>query len=160
MRSPVLIAALLAVLGFTTFCLAHGITHEILEVGAGVKATYSDESPMAYCDVAIFAPGGPESEFQTGTTDPNGCFAFVPDTTGVWRVTVDDGMGHLLTAEVSVGPEGVEATGAARGYDRVRSVVVGISVIFGLFGVLALLRSRRRPGSGVNANAPAPGTEP
>jgi len=144
-------AALLAVLVCTTLCLAHGVTHEVVETGIGVRATYRDGTPMAYCDVAVFAPGETESEFQTGTTDPNGCFSFVPDTTGVWRVTADDGMGHLLSAEISMGPDGVESAETAPGYDKVRSVIVGISVIFGLFGILGWIRSRTRSGRAAGA---------
>jgi len=144
MRTRAAVGTLLILFGCPRFCLGHGVEHEIFAVGTGIKARYSDETPMAYCDVAIFTPDDLDSEYQTGTTDRNGCFAFVPDTSGVWRVTVDDGMGHLLTAEISVDSLQVASTKARHGGDRLSSVVVGISVIFGLFGLFALLRGSRR----------------
>ncbi|MFC1526871.1 hypothetical protein ACFL6X_08695 [Candidatus Latescibacterota bacterium] len=145
--SQAIFAALLVVLGAPEHGFGHGVTHEAFDVGAGIKATYSDGTPMAYCDVTVFAPDDPDSEFQIGSTDPNGCFAFVPDTTGDWRLTVDDGMGHLLAAEIRVGLGGVESVGGQPGGDRLSSVVVGISVVFGLFGAATLLLRRLRPDS-------------
>ena len=41
--------------------------------------------------------------FQVGRTDPAGRFAFVPDETGEWTVTADDGQGHQLQARIAVG---------------------------------------------------------
>ena len=138
--------AMLVVLVGATLCLGHGVTYEVVETTVGLTAKYRDGTPMAYCDATVYSPGDSESEFQTGTTDPNGCVAFVPDTAGVWRVTVDDGMGHLLTAQVPVGTEGVASAEASHHVDSVSSAIVGISVIFGLFGVLTLIRSRARGG--------------
>ena len=144
MRARTTVGVLLLVLGCPVLCLGHGVKHEIFAVGTGIKATYSDETPMAYCDVEIFAPDAADTEYQTGITDRNGCFAFVPDTSGVWQVKVDDGMGHLVTAEISVDSLRAESTGTRHGRDRVSSLIVGISVIFGLFGVFALFRNARR----------------
>jgi len=141
----VAIGILLIALGHPSLCLGHGVETETFAVGTGVKARYSDESPMAYCDVAIFAPDDAEQEYQTGITDRNGCFAFVPDTSGVWRVIVDDGMGHQVTAEVAV--DSLQATGTDDHHhsgDRTSSAIVGVSLIFGLFGIWALLRGSRR----------------
>jgi len=117
-------------------CCAHGVTHEVFEVGTGVRATYDDGSPMAYCDVTVCAPGRSESEFQAGATDRNGCFAFVPDTNGTWRVSVDDGMGHLVRAEIEVGPNVMESKDGGRGQGRLGRAVVGVSIIFGVFALL------------------------
>ena len=151
MRARAAVRALLIVFCYPLLCLGHGVKHEVFDVGTGIKATYSDETPMAYCEVAVFAPDDETSEYQTGITDRNGCFAFVPDTSGVWQVRVDDGMGHLVTAEISLDSLQVASTNVQRGGDRMSSAIVGISVIFGLFGLYALLRGRRAtsvPGAG------------
>ena len=94
---------------------------------------------MAFCDVEVYRPGDAEGAFHTGTTDPLGRFAFVPDTTGTWRVIVDDGMGHVAEIEVGVG-----AVTTVRGdpSNRMDGVIVGVSVIFGLFGLAALVHRR------------------
>ena len=120
--------------------LGHGVQHRVFPGGTGVEATYDDGSPMAFCDVSVFSPGEPASEYQTGITDPRGRFAFVPDTNGVWKVTVDDSMGHMVTAEIAVGPEGITQGGGRKGVDRSTGAIVGVSVIFGLFGLYCLVR--------------------
>ena len=144
MRLSALFPAWLVVVGCPLVCLGHGVKHETFDVGTGIKATYSDETPMAYCEVAVFAPDDSTSEYQTGITDRNGCFAFVPDTSGTWRITVDDGMGHLVAAEIAVDSLGVADTQPQRGMGRGHSLITGISVIFGLFGVYVLFRGTGR----------------
>jgi len=106
---------------------------------------YDDGSPMAFCETAVYAPGKGEDAFQTGTTDRTGGFAFLPDTNGTWSVTVDDGMGHMVTAHIDVTPEGLANENAARPADRLSGVIVGTSVVFGIFGLWALFANRRKP---------------
>lgn len=145
MKGGVCVAVLLATLTWPTLCLGHGVTHEVFDTGTGIRAAYDDGSPMEYCDVAVYSPADGETEYQTGTTDPNGCFAFVPDTAGVWRVTIDDGMGHMVSAEVTVDSLGVPRLGSeAGGVGRLSDAVGGVGAILGLFGLLTLLRSSRQ----------------
>ena len=68
----------------------------------GVEFTYDDESPMAYAEVKIFGPNDSTKLSQTGRTDKNGYFAFIPDADGQWLMAADDGAGHLAKAELSV----------------------------------------------------------
>lgn len=124
--------------------LAHGVHHTISEGAVAVSALYDDDSPMAFCDVAVFSPVDRETEYQTGTTDPNGCFAFLPDTNGVWAIVVDDGMGHRLEASVDIGSEGLRRGGEAAHAGRMSGAIVGISIIFGCCGLYAMFA--RRPG--------------
>lgn len=107
--------------------------------GVGVRAVYDDGNPVSFSDASLFAPAGGPPIF-TGMTDRNGCFMFSPDTSGVWRVTVDDGMGHVVTAELPVG--GAIATPAADGRRPPKryGVVAGLAGIFGIFGWWAYLR--------------------
>jgi hypothetical protein len=126
-------------------CMAHGAECSTVSGGAAIEAVSDDGSPMAYCDVEVVRPGMPDEAFQVGSTDPLGRFAFVPDTTGTWKVTVDDGMGHLAACEIEVGPHGV-GIASGGGTDRFGGVIVGVAVIFGIFGLVALLYSRRRHG--------------
>lgn len=128
---------------------AHGVAHEVLETATGVQATYADGTPMEYCDVAVFSPASGDVEFQTGTTDRHGRFAFVPDTFGAWKVTVDDGMGHRVTAEVTVDSLGVVRDGDHdHDVGHLGGALGGLGAIFGLFGIWALWRAsnaQRRP---------------
>ncbi len=142
------VALALAALAWPIHSLAHGVTHEVFDAATGVRAAYADGTPMEYCDVAVFSPVDGEVEFQTGATDRHGRFAFVPDTLGLWRVTVDDGMGHMITAEVTVDSLGV-VSDENHDHDvgRLGGAVGGLGAILGLFGIWALWRagSRRAP---------------
>jgi hypothetical protein len=126
-------------------CLGHGTECRVVLGGTAIEAVYDDGGPMAYCDVEVVRPGIPDEAFQVGSTDPLGRFAFVPDTTGTWKVTVDDGMGHLAACEIEVGPDAI-GIASEGGTDRLGGVIVGVAVIFGIFGLVALLYSRRRHG--------------
>jgi nickel transport protein len=125
--------------------LAHGVRHSVSEGAMVVTATYDDESPMVFCDVSVFSPADPADPYQTGGTDPRGRFAFVPDTNGLWRVTVDDGMGHAMTAEVNVDSGSVgSAESAEKKLGRPMALVIGLCLIFGLFGIYSLARQATR----------------
>ncbi len=83
---------------------AHGInvTHD---AGAAVRvqASFDTGAPMAAAQVSVFAPGDLETPWITGTTDPAGNFAFVPDVTkvGRWEVQVRlAGQGEIVYVPV------------------------------------------------------------
>jgi len=133
-----------AALAWPTTVFGHGVTHEVFGAGTGIRATYDDGSAMEYCDVAVISPADDGVEFQTGTTDRHGRFAFVPDTAGVWRVTVDDGMGHMMTVDVTVDSLGaIAAAPHDHGIGRLSGTVGGEGAILGLFGLWALLRGSK-----------------
>lgn len=132
---------------------AHGVHYQVSEDAVAVCAAYHDAAPMAFCDVEVFAPGAPEASYQEGTTDPAGCFAFVPSTNGVWIVSVDDGMGHGVRAEVPVDRVGHPVDGGHDGVSRPVGLLIGLCLIIGLLGVYRLARqanghSRGGPGCG------------
>lgn len=120
---------------------AHGLATAPVDGGAGVRAAYDDDAPVSYADVQVFAPGGGTGAVLTGVTDRNGCFMFRPDTAGVWKVSIDDGMGHAATVEVASEGTAAPAAGPAR-IPRRFGVVTGLAVIFGVFGWSAYLRAR------------------
>ena len=135
---PVILCLLTAA---TTF--GHGVRYDVSASGTVVTARFDSGDPMASCGVKVFAPGETEKIFQTGMTDRNGRFAFAPDADGKWRIEVDDGTGHQVTMNIGVGPEGVHRLDAETHHHRWQGVLVGVCVIFGLFGILMLWRGRR-----------------
>ncbi len=137
------IALVLLAVG-TPNALAHGVRHGVSEGATVVSATYDDGSPMSFCDVSVFGPDSSEHPYQEGTSDRNGCFAFVPDTNGVWKITVDDGMGHILKARIDVDSTQSRRMDSTRHADRLGGVAVGIGVIFGCFGLYSMLARRLR----------------
>jgi len=89
-------------LGFKT-AGAHGVHIELLIHPPSVtaKAYFSKNAPMAQSGISVYAPGS-EKPFQTGNTDPQGNFVFLPDQAGTWKVVADDGMGHKGTSQVEI----------------------------------------------------------
>lgn len=125
---------------------AHGLITAPLSGGEGVRAAYDDDEPVSFADVQVFAPGGARPVL-TGVTDRNGCFLFRPDTAGVWKVSIDDGMGHGAPHFVTSAPAvSAVAPGPPRRMSRAQGVVTGISLIFGAFGWAAWLRQRTKRG--------------
>lgn len=125
---------------------AHGLVTAPLSGGEGVRVAYDDDEPVSFAEVQVFAPGGGAKPVLTGVTDRNGCFVFRPDTAGVWKVSIDDGMGHSAPHFVT---SGVAASAAApvvppARMSRVQGVVTGLSLIFGVFGWGAWLRLRAK----------------
>jgi len=142
MRSTIMTRCICTVIGMLMpmLCLGHGVNHRLLQGSVAVEALYDDGRPMAFCDASVFSPADPDQPFQTGMTDPGGRFAFVPDTHGAWGVTVDDGMGHAVNVRVTVGADQLAVDETGRRPERGTALLVGLCLVFGLFGVYSLVR--------------------
>lgn len=140
----------MAVLGVCT-AWEYGVDGYVETVsGQGITAMYDDGEPMSYAAVEIKAPGA-DVAFQTGRTDRNGYFMVNPDTPGDWKAIVTDGMGHRLELGFTVeeGQEKPEQPAqpsgpADRPVNRSTGIVAGLSVIFGLFGIVYGWTGRRK----------------
>jgi len=129
---------------------AHGVRGVIdPRQAACILAEYDDGEPMSYARVEIMAPGS-KLPFQSGRTDRNGRFCFLPDVPGNWQLDTSDAMGHKLrissTVDENMIPSAGDETGMNRGGPGARSIriVDGLAVIFGSAGILAWWRSRKR----------------
>lgn len=111
-----------------------------------VYATYGTTEPTTDADVSVFAPGAPSSPYQTGFTDLHGAFAFVPAEAGAWRVVIDDGYGHRAEQEIAVDWDKADEPSAGGGRSPLDKAILGVSVIFGITGLL-LWRSRSGGGA-------------
>jgi nickel transport protein len=120
---------------------AHGVSGKVDAGGIVVSAEYDTGEPMSYARVKISAPGA-KLQFQSGRTDRNGRFCFFPDTPGDWGVVVDDEMGHRLEVIVPVNEAHKLKTNQQAGrltessLARYERALIGISIIFGIFGCL------------------------
>jgi nickel transport protein len=122
-----------------------------------VTCTYSGSDTVADAEFVLFTPAGENEEFQRGHTDNNGVFSFIPDVAGEWKVVVDDGQGHreevsvhvtetfLSDAEITPATaELLRSGGGALGSMPLwMKAVWGLSLIFGLAGILYLVRARK-----------------
>jgi len=130
----------------TDIVCAHGMFHQIVKKEAvSITVEYDDGEPVSYADVKIHSPVAGKIEHQNGRTDKNGCFAFVPDLAGEWKIMIDGGMGHLINTTFVVGdvlnPEKKEKDG--RIFTRWQGIVTGLSIIFGLSGFIYYFRARK-----------------
>jgi len=120
---------------------AHGVTSKIDTGGIVVSAMYDTGEAMDYARVTILAPGA-NLKFQSGRTDRNGRFCFFPDVSGDWKIVVDDEMGHRLKVNVTVDEAMVLRANPENGnarpvfLTRCEKAVMGVSIIFGISGIL------------------------
>lgn len=122
---------------------AHALNHSVQPGSAViVELRYGDGSPFSYESAEVYRPGE-AVPFLAGRTDANGRLAFVPDKAGDWRIRAfsEDGHGGDFTAAAA--PEGgLSAPSAEPG--TVGGLAVGLSVIFGVFGIWSLFVRRKR----------------
>jgi nickel transport protein len=138
------VKARLLLLFAATAAFGHGVDVETIEGGIGISARYAGGAPLAFAEVNVFAPGETET-FQEGQTDREGRFLFQPTASGVWRVHIDDGMGHggefPIKIDRALSP--AAASSAAR-MPRGVSLVAGLGIIWGVFGCYGWYRAARR----------------
>jgi nickel transport protein len=127
---------------------AHGVTSKIDTGGIVVSAMYDTGEAMDYARVTVLAPGA-NLKFQSGRTDRNGRFCFFPDVSGNWKVVVDDEMGHRLKVTVPVDEAMALQANPENGnlkpgsLARWEKAVMGVSIIFGISGILFWLKGRK-----------------
>lgn len=143
---------------FTAFSgsvFAHGTDYRIIN-GADtvtVECVFTDGEPMQYAEVVLYSPENTTMEYQNGRTDKQGIFAFYPQSSGIWRMEVSDGMGHAIQAEIDVIPQNDTDAG---GYKTIAEqqhgnessglfkAVLGISLIINIFWGISLGKRKRR----------------
>ncbi len=88
--------SVLFILLFSSMAMAHSIKVDVSLQSPAVTvfAGFSITKPISNAKVEVFAPDS-QTPFQVGRTDINGNFAFLPKTSGEWRITIDDEMGHF-----------------------------------------------------------------
>jgi nickel transport protein len=142
---------LLFLLGFSlggTDSHGHSINYQVQEKGIAVRAFYSEKDPASYSQYEIWGPGDREDlPHQTGRTDKNGFLSFVPDRAGLWKIRVwgESSHGyHGFTTEIKVDKELSLESFSKPLLATHTKLITGLSLIFGIFGIYAFLRSRRK----------------
>jgi nickel transport protein len=127
---------------------AHGVRGKVSTGGIVVTAEYDTGEPMSYAKVKISALGT-DLIFQSGRTDRNGRFCFFPDATGDWKVVVDDEIGHRLEIMVAVNDsmrlksDQQKRESITSSFSRYERALMGISIIFGISGILFWWKGKR-----------------
>ncbi|NWG05000.1 MAG: hypothetical protein HXY44_19280 [Syntrophaceae bacterium] len=129
---------------------AHSINYEVQQKGISVRVFYTEKDPASYSQYELFGPGDTEPH-QIGRTDKNGFVSFFPERPGIWKIKVwgESSHGyHGVTIDVKV-DEALNLQSFSKPLAATHTkLIVGISLIFGIFGIYALLKSRRAQDKG------------
>jgi nickel transport protein len=122
---------------------AHGVIYHI-EKGQAIiiKASYDNGEPISFAEVKIYSPQDKKIEYQIGRTDANGYFAFLPGSSGMWKIILSDGIGHGFVTTVFV-EEGLKANSIRSGLPCWQKLIVGISLFVGLTAILFSFKGRK-----------------
>lgn len=128
---------------------SHSIHYDVQQKGISVKIFYAKDNPASYSEYELLGPGDKEPH-QIGRTDKNGFLSFLPDRAGTWKVKAwgESTHGfHGVTIDIEVNQAFQVESFSKPLVATYTKLVVGISLIFGLFGIYALWKSRRKTSS-------------
>jgi nickel transport protein len=135
---------LIVVMAVAGHAHAHGLQHSVDEGAAvSVKLFSADGSEFSFERYEIYRAGD-ETPFQVGRTDIQGRVVFMPDRAGRWRLKVFSEDGHGTDLFFTTGGEGGVQEANQPFLERHLRIIVGVSVIFGVFGLVNLFARRGR----------------
>jgi nickel transport protein len=121
---------------------AHDLQHQIDEAAAvSVRLSFADGSDFAFESYEVYRSGD-EILFQVGRTDLQGRIVFLPDRAGTWRIKAFSEEGHGTDFSFTTGAAGGVRDANKPFLERHLRIVVGVSVIFGAFGLVDLMMRR------------------
>lgn len=126
--------------------VAHTVDYQVDHTQAVVVTVRLGEEIASYSEYKIFPPDQTDPPFQLGRTDAQGRLAFLPDRLGTWTVLVEADSQHGLhgaKVEIQVDDKITASLATRPLVARHTRLVVGISLLIGIFGLTALWRSRR-----------------
>lgn len=125
---------------------AHNFHYHVENKGISVRVFYAEDDPASYSAYEIFGPGD-TIPHQKGRTDKNGFLSFLPDRQGRWIIKVsgesEHGM-HGAQIEVDVDDNLFMESFRKPLVAKYTQVFIGISFLMAIFGLWALLKSRKR----------------
>lgn len=125
---------------------AHGVFYDIVDGAVGVRVTAPNNIAIDNAKVTIYAPES-SLPFTKGKTDLNGNFAFIPDSHGKWRVDIDvpsDHGSHLKSFHITVDENKNVKEFEKTPYDRYLNMISALGFLFGIFGLITLIKSRKK----------------
>ena len=108
--------------------------------------THLGDEEASYAEYEVFAPDNKETPFQLGRSDARGRVVFVPDRAGSWvvKVKADSQHGvHGAEIKVEIDSKGVVTDFSKPLVATHTRLLIGVSLLFGLFGLVAMARSRQ-----------------
>ena len=124
---------------------AHGVGYREISLRAvPLEFFYSTGEKMSYREAKVFSPNDKKFAVQSGRTDEQGRFAFIPDVSGEWRVVVQDEEGHRCEAKIEITQEFLTGenkmidikenyeNNSPQGFELFIRALLGVSLIFNL----------------------------
>lgn len=130
---------------FFIYLNAHVLHYDLKKGALYSEVFFGGGKAAIYSPFEIYAPGS-SLPFVKGNTDERGVLAFLPDRAGVWRVVVhasSDHGEHRVEFDVDVSSDDVASLSHAPLYNKYSAMITGVAIIFGVFGVIYGIRSRR-----------------
>jgi nickel transport protein len=142
MRGAAAIALLLC-LWLPERAAAHDLRHSIEEGAAvTVQLFFADGNEFSFESYEVYY-AGEEIPFQAGRTDARGRLAFLPDRAGTWRIKAFSEDGHGADLSLTTGAQGGVESADRSLFERHSRLVVGVSIIFGIFGLVSLFARKK-----------------
>jgi nickel transport protein len=121
----------------------HDLRHSIEEGAAvTVKLFFADGNEFSFESYEVYR-AREEIPFQVGRTDALGRVVFLPDRAGTWRVRAFSEDGHGADISLTTGAQGAIESADRSLFDSHARLVVGVSIIFGIFGLVNLFARRK-----------------
>jgi len=135
--------ALLLFLWLPERAAGHDLRHSIEEGEAvTVKLFFADGNEFSFESYEVYR-AGEEIPFQVGRTDALGRIVFLPDRAGTWRIKAFSEDGHGADISLTTGAQGAVESVDRPLFERHARLVVGVSIIFGIFGLVSLFARRK-----------------
>jgi nickel transport protein len=107
-----------------------------------VRLFYVDNTPFSFEGYEITREGD-TLPYQVGRTDGQGRIAFLPDRAGRWRIKTVSEDGHGLDFTLATNAAARIEGSDKPVYERYGRMVVGVALILGLFGFIAVYLRRK-----------------
>lgn len=124
---------------------AHILHYDLAQGAWYVRVFFGGGEPATHAPFEIYAPGA-SLPFATGQTDARGVLAFLPDSDGLWHISVSAGSDHgehLVEFDVDIKGTSAKLESTPL-YNQYGAMITGISIIFGIFGLVFGLSKRAR----------------
>jgi nickel transport protein len=122
--------------------MAHDLQHSIHEgTAVSVNLSFADGNEFDFESYEVYR-AGEEIPFQVGRTDARGRVVFLPDRAGTWRIKAFSEDGHGADFSFTTGARNHIQEANKPFLERHLRIIAGVSVIFGVFGLVSLLTRR------------------
>jgi nickel transport protein len=123
--------------------IAHDLQHRVDEHAAvSVTFFFANDDRFSFESYEIFR-SDEETPFQVGRTDTQGRIVFLPNQAGRWRIKVFSEDGHGAEISLTTDPSGRIQEADKPLLERYPRIIVGVAIIFGVFGLINLFLPRR-----------------